>query len=173
MAFDYFGLSIGALVIWGFFMASLLHVSFYILAVNKNVQALACASILAVSYSLSDLTTPANFESFDFAIYFLYDVVTLAAIVLAKYLLFRNAQKQSCYVYCCTGLAINAILFLVMFIDSHLLGTKEPWALWYFYSSAVNIVDLIMVSVVILNRDFLGLQLMTRKLSKDPVSAKV
>ncbi|WP_155733339.1 hypothetical protein [Pseudoalteromonas luteoviolacea] len=150
-------------MIWGFFMASLLHVTFYILAVNKNVQALACASILAASYSLSDLTTPANFESIDFAVYFLYDVVTLGAIILAKYLFFRDAKNHPCYVYCCIGLTINALLFFAMFVDSHLLGTYEPWALWYFYSSTVNIVDLVMVSVVILNRDFIGLQLLSRK----------
>ncbi|MDK1289531.1 hypothetical protein [Pseudoalteromonas umbrosa] len=164
MAFDYFGLSIGALVIWGFFMASLLHVSFYILAVNKNAQALACASILAVSYGLSDLTGSAKLESFDFAIYFFYDALTLSIIVFARFLFFKNAPKEPCYLYCCVGLIINALLFIAMFVDSHLLGTKEPWALWYFYSSTVNLVDLIMVSALILNRDFFGFQFIAKKI---------
>ncbi|MBQ4838327.1 MULTISPECIES: hypothetical protein [Pseudoalteromonas] len=144
-------------------MASLLHVSFYILAVNKNVQALACASILAASYSLSDLTTSVNFESIDFAIYFVYDIVTLAIVIMSRHFFYKYDPRQPCYIYCSLGLTINAMLFLAMFIDSHLLGTDEPWALWYFYSSMVNIVDLVMVGALILNRDFLGLQLISRR----------
>lgn len=171
MAFDYFGLSIGALVIWGFFMASLLHVSFYILAVNKNVQALACATILAISYSLSDLTMPVNFEAIDFGVLLAYDLLTLFILIIARHFLFQQAARQPCYTYCCIGLTINALLFLAMFTDSYLLGNYEPWALWYFYSSTVNIVDLIMVSAVILNRDFIGLQLLSRKLLNTKATA--
>ncbi|KZN68524.1 hypothetical protein N478_15275 [Pseudoalteromonas luteoviolacea S4060-1] len=152
-------------------MASLMNIFFYVLAINKNLQTLSCSVILATSYGVSDLSLSTQFHSSDFGILLAYDVITIICLLIARQILFKREKVQPVIIYCCLGLMINSALFLAMFVDSHLLGNYQPWGLWYFYSTTVNVVDLIMVGVVILNRDLLGIQLITKKLGRDKAAA--
>ncbi|TQF72160.1 hypothetical protein [Pseudoalteromonas luteoviolacea] len=141
-----------------------MNISFYVLAINKNLQTLCCSVILAVSYGVSDLSLSTQFQPSDFGILLAYDVFTIVGMLIARQIFFKREVVQPVIVYCCIGLSINSALFLAMFIDSYMLGNYKPWALWYFYSTTVNVIDLIMVGVVILNRDLLGILLVSKKL---------
>ncbi|MCF2857368.1 hypothetical protein L1286_07795 [Pseudoalteromonas sp. SMS1] len=141
-----------------------MNIFFYVLAINKNLQTLSCSVILAVSYGVSDLSLSTQFQPSDFGILLAYDVMTIICLLIARQCLFKHQVIQPVLTYCCIGLSINSALFLAMFIDSYMLGNYQPWGLWYFYSTTVNVIDLIMVGVVILNRDLLGIQLASKKL---------
>ncbi|KAF7788681.1 hypothetical protein PRUB_a1715 [Pseudoalteromonas rubra] len=157
MIFDYFGLSTGAMVLWGFYMAFLLSAGLAILGININKQVLSASLILSLSYSLSDLFMSIDMVASDFIYWASYDVLTVVALFIARYRWFRHAPLQPAFFYCVLALSINAAMFFMMYVDSYLLGTRDPWLLWYIYSWTVISADFVMVGALITNRDFLAL----------------
>ncbi|WP_419146962.1 hypothetical protein [Pseudoalteromonas 'SMAR'] len=157
--YDIFGMSIGALVIWGFLMATLLHFFFNYLKLKRTPQLFSCALILFISYFTSDMLMM-SYEnpSIIFGIFSLFDLVTLVLVILMTNWFRKNDDVETGAVYVFAGLAINTSLFFAMFVDTFLLKNNEPWFLWYFYSYTVVIVDFIMVAALLLNKDFLRIR---------------
>jgi len=84
-----------------------------------------------------------------------WDLVTLSLIILfAK---FVKEHNPTSFYYICSGLSVNTLLFLAIYYDIYIKYNKEPWLLWDIYSFGVNIVDLVMIVALIVDRDFLGL----------------
>ncbi|MGB2709079.1 MAG: hypothetical protein WBC41_13140 [Pseudoalteromonas nigrifaciens] len=51
----------------------------------------------------------------------------------------------------------NSLLMLVMYYDLYILENIDEWWLWSVYSIGVNVIDLLMIAVLFINKDFLGL----------------
>jgi len=51
-----------------------------------------------------------------------------------------------------------------MHIDVFVRGNYEPWWFWSFYTVVINIMDIIMVSILFIKKDFLMLVHATDKL---------
>jgi len=49
------------------------------------------------------------------------------------------------------------LLMLVMYYDLYILENIDEWWLWSVYSIGVNVIDLLMIAVLFINKDFLGL----------------
>ncbi|MEI5640460.1 MULTISPECIES: hypothetical protein [unclassified Pseudoalteromonas] len=157
--YDIFGMSIGALVIWGFLMATLLHFFFNYLKLKRTPQLLSSALILFISYFTSDMLVMSyENSSIIFGVFSLFDLVTLTLVILVAKWLSKSDGYETGTVYVFAGLAINTSLFFFMFLDTYLLENVEPWFLWYFYSYTVVIVDFIMVAALLLNKDFLRIR---------------
>ncbi|WP_350545107.1 hypothetical protein [Pseudoalteromonas sp. 5-MNA-CIBAN-0065] len=44
-----------------------------------------------------------------------------------------------------------------MYYDLYILENIDEWWLWSVYSIGVNVIDLLMIAVLFINKDFLGL----------------
>jgi hypothetical protein len=139
---------VAAFVQWGFLMAFLFSI---VTTINKQDKALTYLSlIMFISYSASVFVDINTVTFFDF---FLFDIFTSAIIVLVG----RYITKMIAYYYLLIGLTINASFFIAMYYDINLQGNDEYWWFWSVYSIGVNTIDLIMISVLFINKDFLGL----------------
>ncbi len=50
-----------------------------------------------------------------------------------------------------------------MYIDMYVFNNQEPWLFWDIYTFSVNLIDLIMIVALIVDRDFLGLHKLKSK----------
>lgn len=92
-----------------------------------------------------------------------YDLITISLIISLN-----KAFKQTLCTaakYVIAGLTLNALLCLLIHIDLRVLANREPWWFWYFYTLAINTIDVIMVAALILDRDFLGMKFLKNKIS--------
>lgn len=85
-----------------------------------------------------------------------FDIVTIITILAAGKLL--NTKLCIAAKYIILGLSINAFLCFVIHIDLRTLDNREPWWFWSFYSLSINIIDLLMIVSLMVNRDFLKLE---------------
>jgi hypothetical protein len=53
-----------------------------------------------------------------------------------------------------------------MYLDIYINENRDAWFLWDLYAFSVNIIDLIMIVVLIVDRDFLGLHKLKNKFFK-------
>ena len=74
--------------------------------------------------------------------------------------------------YLLFGLSINSLLFLAMHIDVFVRGNYTPWWFWSFYTVVINMMDIIMVSIFFVKKDFLRLVHVMDKLAGFIVRAK-
>lgn len=51
-----------------------------------------------------------------------------------------------------------------MYFDLYVHQNKERWLLWDIYAVSVNIIDVIMIVALIVDRDFLGLNKLKNKI---------
>ncbi|CAM3798753.1 hypothetical protein FX995_18585 [Pseudoalteromonas flavipulchra] len=159
LIYDFFGMSIGALVIWGFLMATLLHLFFYILKVQKNLQLLLASTLLFISYFVSDfIIVSDSYNTAIHGIFALFDLFTLLALFLATYTFFKDEKLEVGVLYTMIGLAINTVMFFFMYIDTYIYENVTRWLLWYLYSYLVISVDFIMVTSLLVNKDWLGIK---------------
>ena len=159
LIYDLFGMSIGALVIWGFLMAVLLHSFFYVIKVKRNLQLLITSSLLFFSYYTSDFfVLSGGFQANIYSMFAAFDLLTLVAIFIMCRFFFKNQKIQVGVLYVIYGLAINTLLFSAMYVDTVVYENTTRWFLWYFYSYTVVIVDFIMVAALLLNKDFLRIR---------------
>ncbi|WP_138597821.1 hypothetical protein [Pseudoalteromonas citrea] len=86
----------------------------------------------------------------------MYDIVTI--LIIYAFHKVKSVEFSTAAYYVFFGLTINTLLFAGMLFDTIALDEKEPWFFWYLYTFTVNTVDIIMISVLILNRDFLLLK---------------
>jgi hypothetical protein len=94
----------------------------------------------------------------------IYDAVTITLILALN----RLFKQKLCIAakYVIVGLSLNALLCLILHIDLRVLANREPWWFWYFYTLAINTIDVIMVAALILDRDFLGVKFIKHNLKK-------
>ncbi|ASD68439.1 hypothetical protein B1L02_16405 [Pseudoalteromonas piscicida] len=159
LIYDFFGMSIGALVIWGFLMASLLHLFFYILKVQKNLQLLVASILLFTSYFVSDfIIVSDSYNTAIHGIFALFDLFTLLALFLVTYTFFKDEKLEVGVLYTMIGLTVNTVMFFFMYIDTYVYENVTRWLLWYLYSYIVISVDFIMVTSLLVNKDWLGIK---------------
>ena len=151
---EHFGLSLGALVIWGFMMAFFFNIFVYLATPKKNAILLASSCIIFLSYFTSDYffswfsTTETYFH------WAMWDIITL--FFLGLLWKFVKSPIPPSFIYVCTGLMVNSCLFLLIYNDIYIQYNKEPWILWDIYSFGVNIIDFTMIVALIVDRDILG-----------------
>lgn len=147
--------SLSALVVWGFLMAFFFNVFVYSIGVKRNTTLLISSCLMAISYSVGDYfftwlsPTPATY--LDWAI---YDIITLLFLVA---ILFFIKKTTPSFIYLITGLTLNIIFFLLMYLDLYIKGNTTPWIFWDIYSFGVNIIDFTMIVALIVDRDLFGL----------------
>ena len=156
---------IDAFIQWGFLMALLYTFVSSINTPNKSLVYL--ATIMFFSYLLSDFlyifkNVYLNWIFFDFA--------TILIIFLAlKVSSFQSSVAKN---YIVSGLIINACLTYAIYIDLYINWNSEPWWLWSLYSMGVNIIDLIMIIAIFINKDFLGLMKLKGRLFRSGAEFK-
>ena len=154
---------IGVLVQWGFLMAFLYSLTTSIN--NSAKQAVWLSLVMVVSYCLSSLIDIYNFSYIELLC---NDVVTLFFILFLRYYL----PEKRISTYLLFGLGINSLLFLAMYIDVFVRGNYEPWWFWSVYTVAINMMDIIMVSIFFVKKDFLRLVHVMDKLAGFIMRAK-
>ncbi|WP_041454524.1 MULTISPECIES: hypothetical protein [Pseudoalteromonas] len=153
---EFFGLfSLSAFIMWGFLMAFLFNIFVYSLSIKRDTTLLLSSFIMMTSYTVSDYFL--TWLSIKITVYLdwaLYDYTTLTALVVC-YLIIKKTTPS--FLYLILGLTINSFLFMFMYIDMYIYKNIEPWFLWDIYTFSVNLIDLIMIVALIVDRDFLGL----------------
>lgn len=160
------GLHFDTVILIGMFLAFLLNSFFYVSGISKNISLLITSAIMAASYFTSNHFIDLNdayIESM-YITWIVYDAVTIT-FILALNRIFKQ-KLCSAAKYVIAGLALNAFLCFIIHIDLRVLDNKEPWWFWYFYTLAINTIDVIMVAALILDRDFLGVKFINHKVKK-------
>ncbi|MDN3472960.1 hypothetical protein, partial [Pseudoalteromonas sp. APC 4026] len=110
------------------------------------------ASIMFFSYLIGDFllvfkNVYLNWIFFDFATVCIIFIITKAS----------SFESDVAKNYIVSGLLINACLTYAIYIDLYINWNSDPWWLWSLYSMGVNVVDLLMIIAIFINKDFLGL----------------
>jgi len=146
-------------------LAFLLNAFFYVSSISKNISLLITSFLMAASYFTSNhfIDLSASTENL-YVSWIFYDAVTIVLILLTNKLF----KQQLCIAgrYVLVGLSVNALLCLLLHIDLWVLYNREAWWFWYFYTLAINTIDVVMVAALILDRDFLGISLLKRKIKQ-------
>ena len=153
---EFFGLfSLSAFIMWGFLMAFLFNIFVYSLNIKRNTTLLLSSFIMMTSYSASDhFFTWLAIDNSVYLDWALYDYATITALILAYIFLKKTTPS---FFYIVIGLMVNSLLSLCMYLDMYVYNNRNPWLLWDLYTFSVNIIDLIMIVALIVDRDFLGL----------------
>ncbi|WP_105188380.1 hypothetical protein [Pseudoalteromonas sp. T1lg48] len=145
----------GAFVVWGFLMAMLFNLMLLGLKAKKDLRLVWVSIVMFISYFISD-SFHDFFRTADVVItWFYYDVVTLMLIIPVIFLSKSKAPPGVLYVV--LGLSFNSALFLLLHYDLVVVGNKERWWFWSFYSIGINVSDFLMIVALIVDRDILGL----------------
>lgn len=160
---EFFGFfSLSAFAMWGFLMAFFFNLFVYSLDIKRDSTLLLSSFIMMISYTASDyFLTWISVRTSDYFDWALYDLATVATLMLA-YLLLK--KTSSSFLYLILGLSINTLFFLAMYLDVFIFGNQKPWLLWDIYTYTVNIIDLIMIVALIVDRDFLFLHSLKNKI---------
>lgn len=149
------------IIVIGMGLSFILNLFFFVSGINRQVSLLFVSGVMASSYFISNHLLNLNYDNWVFVEWTLYDLITMLIIFI-----FHKVKKIKFSIaayYICIGLLINSSLFSLMFIDINILEAKDAWWFWYAYTIVVNVVDVLMVSALIINRDFLGLMRLTPK----------
>ena len=160
---ELFGLfSLSAFTMWGFLMTFFFNVFVYSLDVKRGTTLLLCSFIMMISYTLSDyFYTWLSIKSSIYLDWALYDISTILALIC----IYKITEKTTpSFLYLIVGLSINSIFFFCMYLDMYIFGNMERWFFWDVYTYAVNLMDLIMIVALIVDRDFLGLHKLKNKI---------
>ena len=153
---EFFGFfSLSAFASWGFLMAFFFNAFVFTLGIKRNTTLLLSSFIMMLSYTISNyFFTWLSVENSVYLDWALYDYATIAVLVLAFYIFKKTTPS---FLYIITGLILNSIFSLSMYLDIYINENRDAWFLWDLYAFSVNIIDLIMIVVLIVDRDFLGL----------------
>ncbi len=145
-------------------LAFLLNLFFFVSGISKNISLLLASFLMAASYFTSNhfINLSAD-RMYMYISWIVYDIVTIGMILFAH----KLWKQKLCIAvkYVIFGLSLNALLCLFIHIDLRVLWNSEPWWFWYFYTLAINTIDVIMVAALILDRDFLGMKFLKNKIS--------
>ena len=156
---------IDAFIQWGFLMALLYTFVSSINTANKLLVYL--ASIMFFSYFIGDFllvfkNVYLNWIFFDFATVCIIFIITKAS----------SSESDVAKNYIVSGLLINACLTYAIYIDLYINWNSDPWWLWSLYSMGVNVVDLLMIIAIFINKDFLGLMKLKGRLFRSRAEFK-
>ncbi|WP_259396038.1 hypothetical protein [Pseudoalteromonas sp. SR45-1] len=160
---ELFGLfSLSAFTMWGFLMTFFFNVFVYSLDVKRGTTLLLSSFIMMISYTLSDyFYTWLSIKNSIYLDWALYDISTILALIC----IYKITEKTTpSFLYLIVGLSINSIFFFCMYLDMYIFGNMERWFFWDVYTYAVNLMDLIMIVALIIDRDFLGLHKLKNKI---------
>ncbi|WP_231616848.1 hypothetical protein [Pseudoalteromonas sp. NZS11] len=160
---ELFGLfSLSAFTMWGFLMTFFFNVFVYSLDVKRGTTLLLSSFIMMISYTLSDyFYTWLSIKNSIYLDWALYDISTILALIC----IYKITEKTTpSFLYLIVGLSINSIFFFCMYLDMYIFGNMERWFFWDVYTYAVNLMDLIMIVALIVDRDFLGLHKLKNKI---------
>ena len=138
----------GAFIEWGFLMAFLFN-----LAVTSNKadsRVLVLSFIMMISYFISGFV---EFSSYSYLNWFYFDLITITVILFWMYIAKIANFCGTSYIF--VGLTLNSILMLSIYIDIFIYKNTSEWILWTLYSFGVNIIDITMILILLLNKDFL------------------
>ncbi|MGS0534719.1 hypothetical protein [Pseudoalteromonas sp. SaAl2] len=147
---DVIGPYIGVFIEWGFLMAFLFKLVSRLNNPEKSVVQL--CFLMAFSYILSDIV---RLSLSNYMNWFIYDLITIV-VLLVWFLVIKKHQFLLLY-YILIGLGLNALLMAVIHYDIYVLYNREEWWLWTAYSYGVNTIDLLMIAVLVTEKDFLFL----------------
>lgn len=147
---DVIGPYIGVFIEWGFLMAFLFKLVLRLNNPEKSVVQL--CFLMAFSYILSDIV---RLSLSNYMNWFIYDLITIV-VLLVWFLVIKKHQFLLLY-YILIGLGLNALLMAVIHYDIYVLYNREEWWLWTAYSYGVNTIDLLMIAVLVTEKDFLFL----------------
>ncbi|WP_404391748.1 hypothetical protein [Pseudoalteromonas phenolica] len=152
-------------ILIGMVLAFLLNAFFYISDISKNLSLLLTSFLMAASYYTSNhFITLGDDTTYIYLRWVAYDLFTVSAILIANKLM--RLKKCIAAKYVIFGLLANALLCLMIHIDMRILENQDPWWFWYFYTLAINTIDVIMVAALILDRDFLGVKFIKHRVKK-------
>ncbi|ADT67750.1 hypothetical protein [Pseudoalteromonas sp. SM9913] len=156
---------IDAFIQWGFLMAMLYALVSSINTLNKSLVYL--ATIMFFSYLIGDFllvfkNVYLNWIFFDFATVCIIFIITKAS----------SFESDVAKNYIVSGLLINACLTYAIYIDLYINWNSDPWWLWSLYSMGVNVVDLLMIITIFINKDFLGLMKLKGRLFRSRAEFK-
>jgi len=156
---------IDAFIQWGFLMAMLYALVSSINTLNKSLVYL--ATIMFFSYLIGDFllvfkNVYLNWIFFDFATVCIIFIITKAS----------SFESDVAKNYIVSGLLINACLTYAIYIDLYINWNSDPWWLWSLYSMGVNIIDLLMIIAIFINKDFLGLMKLKGRLFRSRAEFK-
>ena len=160
---ELFGLfSLSAFTMWAFLMTFFFNVFVYSLDVKRGTTLLLSSFIMMISYTLSDyFYTWLSIKNSIYLDWALYDISTILALIC----IYKITEKTTpSFLYLIVGLSINSIFFFCMYLDMYIFGNMERWFFWDVYTYAVNLMDLIMIVALIIDRDFLGLHKLKNKI---------
>lgn len=135
-------------------LSFLLNLFFYVSGINRQLSLLITSAVMATSYFISNHLVKLSFSYWVYLEWIAYDLLVILLIYLIHKL--RKIEFCTASFYVFLGLSINSMLFFIMFIDLHFFENKDSWWFWHLYTILVNSVDILMISVLILNRDLLG-----------------
>ncbi|WP_231609301.1 MULTISPECIES: hypothetical protein [unclassified Pseudoalteromonas] len=160
---EFFGLfSLSAFTMWAFLMTFFFNVFVYSLDVKRGTTLLLSSFIMMISYTLSDyFYTWLSMRNSVYIEWAFYDIVTIAALMCIYKIINKTTPS---FLYLIIGLSINSIFFFCMYLDIYIFENREPWFLWDAYTYTVNLMDLVMIVVLIVDRDFLGLHKLKNKI---------
>ncbi|WP_053909750.1 hypothetical protein [Pseudoalteromonas sp. SW0106-04] len=141
---------ISVFINWGFMMALLFNLVSFSDERRRARSPLWICLIITLSY-----VSTAFVERYSHAYLYWFFADVGTALLIA--FIYTSIHKIVAYYYCLCGLTFNGILHYLMYVDLHLKGNLEPWWLWSVYSFGINFMDLMMILVLIINKDFLGL----------------
>ena len=153
---EHFGLSLSALVVWGLMMGLFFNIFLWIADLKRNNVLLLSSFIVFMSYFISDHLFTWFDNSNIYLNWAIYDIVTIALIIISAYLV-RNNAKSPAFFYVISVLSVNTVLSSSMYYDLRISENTTPWVLWDIYSFGVYFLDFTMIVALIVDRDILGL----------------
>ena len=159
---EFFGMfSLSAFAVWGFLMAFFFNAFVYSLGIKRNSTLLLSSFIMMLSYSLGDyFFTFLSINAATYLDWIYYDIATVICLLICLYFIKKTTPS---FLYLLTGLIFNIALLISIYIDIYIYENTTHWILWEIYSFGINISDLVMIVVLIVDRDFLGLHKLKNK----------
>lgn len=158
---EYFSIYLASLIMWGFMMAFLYNVVKKSSVPGSDATVMWMSLAIFLSYLVSDpllnlsLGVDMMYSYYSYSIWALCDLFILVVILLiAKNKSFKRCPAK---LYLIIGLTVNMMLFIGMHIDTNFVNRFEPWWFWSFYSVTVNVMDVMMITALLCNKDFFGL----------------
>lgn len=149
---------IGTIIVWGFLMAFLYNLVQESSSESKNRSPMWIALTIFISYMLSDPLLIAYDFLLGYYAYFLWSALDFISIVIVCLITKNKSVTQvPAKVYIIFGLSFNILLFLGMAFDLRSGTSSERWWFWNVYAIGVNLSDIMMITALVVNKDFLGL----------------
>ncbi|MFC3034399.1 hypothetical protein ACFOEE_17980 [Pseudoalteromonas fenneropenaei] len=136
-------------------MALVINVVLHVTTSQNLLANIIASAVMFVSYFFSDDLSNFALDTDFYLVWLGFDITTMLAVLFAV----RVFQQPITLAvkYLCVGLMTNGCLCLAMYADIGLRQNTEPWLLWDIYSIGGTFIDFAMIAVLILNRDFLGI----------------